>query len=122
MFAIIQTGGKQYQISPDQTIEIEKLEGKIGDKIVFDKVLLISDQEKTQVGTPYLTTKIEGKIEAQIKAKKIKILRFKAKSRYRRRQGHRQQLTVVTIGKFGFEKIKTAKATTSPVKDKKETK
>jgi len=104
MFAIIATGGKQYQVNPGQTLEIEKIDGKKGDKISFDQILLMSDGEKTEVGTPYLSTPIKATIEEQGRGEKIDILRFRAKSRYRKHKGHRQSITTVTIGKFAFAK------------------
>jgi len=97
-FAIIETGGKQYKITPQSSIEVEKLEGEVGSSIVLDKVLMIVDGENIQIGTPYIKdATFEATVESQHKGKKINILRFKAKSRYRRRQGHRQSLTSVTL-------------------------
>ena len=105
MFVIIETGGKQYKVSPQTTLDIEKIAGKKGDKISFDKILLISDGDKVEIGTPYIKdTSLSAEIVDQKKGDKIRILRFRAKSRHRRRQGHRQLLTTVKIGK-----LKTAK-------------
>ena len=100
-FAIIETGGKQYKISPEQSIKIEKLEGenKEGDKIVFDKVLLIDDGKDTTVGTPYIKdAKITAVYEKQGRNKKISVIRFKSKSRYFKKKGHRQIHDKVKIG------------------------
>ena len=100
-FAIIETGGKQYKISPDQSIKIEKLEGenKKGDKIVFDKVLLINDGTDVTVGTPYIDgAKIEAVYEEQGRDKKISVIRFKSKSRYFKKKGHRQIHDKVKVG------------------------
>jgi len=101
MYAVIQTGGKQYKVSPKETLEIEKLEAKEGEKITFDKVLLLVDGKKVKIGTPYLKgVTVEAKVKAQKKGKKIRIARFRAKSRYRRVLGHRQRLTEVEIVKI----------------------
>ena len=100
-FAVIETGGKQYKISPDQSIKIEKIDGenKEGDKIIFDKVLLIDDGKDVTVGTPYIEgAKIEAIYEGQGKNKKIMVIRFRAKSRHFTKKGHRQIHDKVKIG------------------------
>jgi len=97
-YAVIQTGGKQYKVVKDQTISVEKLEGKPKSKITFDKILLYVDGDKVIVGQPNLkSVKVEGVIIDQLKDKKIKIAKFRAKSRYRLTKGHRQQITKVKI-------------------------
>lgn len=99
-FAIIETGGKQYKIAPNQTLTIEKLPGdhKQGDTIAFDKVLLVNDGKEVTVGTPYIKgAKIEATFEEEGRAKKITVLKFKSKSRYKKKQGHRQPFSKVTI-------------------------
>ncbi|HYC79432.1 MAG TPA: 50S ribosomal protein L21 [Candidatus Binatia bacterium] len=96
--AVIETGGKQYLVSPNDKVEIEKLTGKTGDKIVFDKVLLSADGDKVTIGKPYLNgAKVTGTVLEQKKADKIVVFKYRNKSRYRRKQGHRQQQTVVQI-------------------------
>jgi len=99
-FAVIQTGGKQYKVSSGSLITIEKLIGeyKKGDKISFDKVLLVDDGKDITIGTPY----IEGaKVNAEIvdigRAGKILVVKYKQKSRYLRRSGHRQPFFKVKI-------------------------
>jgi large subunit ribosomal protein L21 len=97
-FAIIETGGKQYKVSPNQYLKIEKLDGIKGDKIVFDKVLLIAEGDNVQIGQPYLAdVTIEAQVLDQLKTKKLRVMKFKAKSRYRRTYGHRQNLTQVQV-------------------------
>lgn len=101
-FAVIETGGKQYKVSEGDTIIIEKLSGenKIGKKIIFDKVLLIDDGKKTEIGTPYLKgVKIEATFEEEGKGKKIHIIKFKSKSNYSKKIGHRQPYNKVKISK-----------------------
>jgi len=92
-FAVIETGGRQYKITPDESIRIEKLDGenKEGDKIIFDKVLLIDDGKEVIVGTPYIEgAKIEAIYESQGRNKKIMVIRYRAKSRHFTKKGHRQ--------------------------------
>ncbi|MBI4653348.1 50S ribosomal protein L21 [Candidatus Kuenenbacteria bacterium] len=101
--SIIKTGGKQYKIKEGDILKVEKIKGENGDKIEFDKILLISDEkgEDIKIGQPYLKgTKIKAEILEQGKGKKIVILKYKAKTRYRKKQGHRQLYTKVKIGKI----------------------
>ncbi len=100
MIAIIETGGKQYLISKGDTIQIEKIEGEQDGVIKFDKVLFVSDGKKHTVGKPYIDGAIvEAKITKQGRSKKIVILKYKAKSKYRKKQGHRQSYTEIQITK-----------------------
>ncbi len=102
MFAIIVTGGKQYLVTPKSKLKIEKLPVAEGQEVVFDKVLLVAQDDQTvKVGKPYLdSAKVTGKILKQGRGKKIRILKYKAKVRYRRRLGHRQHFTEVEIQKI----------------------
>jgi large subunit ribosomal protein L21 len=99
-FAVIKTGGKQYKVSKDSVLSVEKIKGeyKKGDKIVFDKVLLVDDGKDTTIGTPYI---IGAKVNAEIieigRARKILVVKYKQKSRYLRRNGHRQPFFKVKI-------------------------
>ena len=96
--AVIETGGKQYLVKPQDKIEIERLPGKDGDKVSFDKVLLSADGDKVELGKPYISGKsVEGKILSQGRAKKILVMKFKNKVRYKRKKGHRQEYTKVQI-------------------------
>lgn len=100
--AVIETGGKQYLVSPKDKLQLEKLPGNASDSITFDKVLLVADGESFKVGKPYVAgAKVTGKILAQSKADKIVVFKYRAKSRYRRKQGHRQEQTVVLIESIG---------------------
>lgn len=101
MLATIETGGKQYNVKEGDRINIEKIEGEEGSQVFFDKVLLVDDEKEVKVGTPYLPgVKVEGKISAQFRGEKITIIKYKAKKRYRKKQGHRQNLTEVEIVKI----------------------
>ncbi len=98
MFAIIETGGKQYKVQKGQILEVEKLEGNDGDTIKIDTVLLIDNDGESKVGTPYIKgAEVVLKIVEQTKADKIIVFKMKAKKRYQKTQGHRQQLTKVEV-------------------------
>ncbi|MBT4210041.1 MAG: 50S ribosomal protein L21 [Candidatus Komeilibacteria bacterium] len=99
MKAVIKTGGKQYQVAKGDTIKIEKLpEAEEGKKVVFDTVLLLMDKDKVTVGNPTVAkAKVEGTLVRNFKDKKIDILKYKNKTRYRKHYGHRQQLAEVKI-------------------------
>lgn len=97
--AVIQTGGKQYIVKPGDVLKIEKIKtAKVGEKIEFDKVLLIADDKNIQIGEPLIEgAKISAKIEEEGKDKKITILKYKNKTRYKIKKGHRQPFTKVSI-------------------------
>lgn len=99
-FAVIKTGGKQYKVAVGDILTIEKLSGepKKGATITFDKVLLTDDGTETKIGTPYLSgTKITASLEEEGRAKKVVVIRFKSKSRYFKKKGHRQPFMKVRI-------------------------
>ena len=99
-FAVIQTGGKQYKVSSGSLVSIEKIKGeyKNGDKIFFDKVLLVDDGKDTTIGTPYIKgAKVEAEIAEIGRARKIMVVKYKQKSRYLKRNGHRQPFFKVKI-------------------------
>ena len=101
MYAIIKTGGKQYKVAEGDTIYVEKLDVAEGDAVTFPAVLTIVNDADVTVGKPFVEgAKVTGKVEAQGKAKKILVFKYKAKSNYRRRQGHRQPYTKVMIEKI----------------------
>ena len=102
MLAIIKTGGKQYKIKEGDKIKIEKIEGKEGDSVKFSEVLFLGDEKSVKVGAPILKDgKVEGKILAQAKDKKVWGIKHKAKKRYKVKFGHRQNITEVEITKVG---------------------
>lgn len=97
MFAVIETGGKQYKVSPGAKIKVEKLTPE-GESFAFDKVLLISDGKEVKIGKPYLGgSKVETKILKQGRADKKIVFRYKSKTRQRTKKGHRQHYTEVEI-------------------------
>ena len=104
MYAIIESCGKQYKVAEGDVVFFEKLDAEEGKKVTFDKVVLVSEEGKVQVGTPYVKgVKVEGKVVSHGKGKKIIVFKMKAKKNYRRTQGHRQPYIKVEI-----TEIKTA--------------
>ena len=100
MYAIIKTGGKQYCVEEGKKISVEKIDAQVGEEVCFDEVLLVSGDE-TKVGQPTVAgAKVTAKVVEHGKGSKIRIFKYKAKSNYRRRQGHRQPYTVVEIEKI----------------------
>lgn len=99
-FAIIETGGKQYRVSEGDVITIEKLQGDFnqGDKIVFDQVLMTDDGKASKIGTPYLAgATVTAELIEEGRVKKVTVIRYKAKSRYFKKKGHRQPFMRVKI-------------------------
>jgi large subunit ribosomal protein L21 len=97
-YAIIETGGKQYQAIPGQTIAIEKLEGEDGQIVEFDKVLLRkTGADQIEVGQPYLEKPVKASIVKQTKGPKVVVFKFKRRKKSRVKKGHRQPMTVVRI-------------------------
>lgn len=100
MYAIIETGGKQYRAEEGKTIRVEKLPSEKGETVKFDRVLMLVNGEETKVGNPYLEDcEVEGQIVRNGRSKKITVFKFKRKKNYRRKQGHRQPFTEVLISK-----------------------
>ncbi len=102
-FAVIETGGKQYQVMAGDVITIEKLpeDFKAGDKVTFDKVLLVDDGQNTTIGNPYIAqAKVEATFKEAGRAPKIDVIKYKQKSRYFKKNGHRQPFVKVQIEKI----------------------
>ena len=97
MYAVIETGGKQYRVQPGDTVVVETLPGESGDAVEFSRVLLISDDESVAVGRPVIEgARVTGQIVEQGLGEKLTVYKFKRKN-YRKRNGHRQQYTAVKI-------------------------
>lgn len=99
-FAVILTGGKQYKVAVGDVLKIEKLKGDYnpGDKIVFDKVLLVDNGKDTTIGSPYIeNAKVESLFQRLGKGKTVKVVKYKQKSRYLKKNGHRQPFMEVKI-------------------------
>ena len=97
MYAIVQTGGKQYKVSQDEIINVEKLDAKVGDKVNLD-VLMIVDGEKVVNGNPYVkNAEVVAEVVEQGKSDKVLVFKYKAKKNERKKQGHRQPYTALKI-------------------------
>lgn len=98
MFAVFSSGGKQHRVTEGEVLKLERLDAEPGQQVVFDKVLLIADGDKVSVGQPYVEG---GKVTAEVvghdRGKKIRVIKFRRRQNYMRRQGHRQWFTQVRI-------------------------
>ncbi|MCI8396919.1 MAG: 50S ribosomal protein L21 [Clostridia bacterium] len=122
MYAIIEACGKQYKVSKGDVIFFEKLEAEEGKTVKFDKVILVSEEGKVEVGAPYVKgAKVEGKVVAHGKGKKIIVFKYKAKKNYRRKQGHRQPYTKVEITSIKVAAEKAEKTEKTEASAKKST-
>ncbi|MDQ0158752.1 50S ribosomal protein L21 [Alkalibacillus sp. S2W] len=100
MYAIIETGGKQVKVEEGQSIYVEKLDGEAGEEVTFDNVLFVGG-DSAKAGTPYVDgASVTGKIDRNGKGRKITVFKYKPKKNYKRKQGHRQPYTKVTIDKI----------------------
>ena len=118
MYAIIKTGGKQYKVTEGDKIQVEKLDAKVGSKVIFDEVVAVGG-DKLKVGTPFVAGyTVEAKVLEHGKGEKLVIYKYKAKKDYRRKNGHRQPYTLVEITKLGGE---AKKATPAKADETKET-
>lgn len=98
MFAVIKSGGRQYKVSVGETFEVNRLSVADGEQIRISDVLLISDEDNVMIGAPFVENALVlATAEKQTRGKKIVVFKYKSKKRYRRRTGHRQELTVLTI-------------------------
>jgi len=116
MYAVVNSGGKQYKVQQGQVLRIEKIPGDVGNPVTFDRVLMFSDGENVSIGQPELDdVAVEGHIVEQGKAKKIIVFKYKKRKRYRRKKGHRQEFTAVLI-----DGIKSKAQKSSETKDEPE--
>ena len=98
MYAVIKTGGKQHRVSPGEVLAVEKLAGSQGEQVVFDQVLMVVDEADVRIGAPIVEgAKVVGEILAQKKGKKINVFKMKRRKGYKKKTGHRQQLTSMKI-------------------------
>jgi large subunit ribosomal protein L21 len=101
MYAVIETGGKQYRVSEGDAISVEKLPYQVGDTIELERVLLVSGEKGLAVGQPTVPgAKVTARVESEGRGRKILVWKYRAKQRYRRRQGHRQAYTRLRIEKI----------------------
>ena len=103
MYAIIETGGKQYRVQPGDVISVEKLNAEPGDEIKFDKVLVMGEGADAKVGTPYLDAAITGQVVENGRGKKVIIYKYKAKKDYRKKQGHQEVAEEAAVAEEAVE-------------------
>jgi large subunit ribosomal protein L21 len=98
MYAIVETGGKQYKVQPGDMLQVEKLAAEPGETVDLDRVLMVADDDAVNVGTPLIDgAKVVAEVVDQGRGPKIIVFKYKAKVRYRRKTGHRQPLTTLRI-------------------------
>ena len=98
MYAVIKTGGKQYRVSPGDSVEVELLPFQVGEKIELDQVLLVAEESGTKIGRPLVEgAKVKATITRQAKGRKVVVFKFRRNNRYRRKKGHRQHYTRLRI-------------------------
>lgn len=101
MYAVVEIAGKQYKVENSQQLYVDRLEGNEGDKVEFDKVLLVDDKGSIKVGAPVVSgAKVSAKINAQVKGDKVLVFKKKRRKGYQKLNGHRQQMTQITIDKI----------------------
>tara|TARA_B100001250_G_scaffold387846_1_gene385622 strand:- start:231 stop:698 length:468 start_codon:yes stop_codon:yes gene_type:complete len=123
MYAIAELSGKQFRIEPGSELKVPKQSGKVGDKIVLDKVLFFDNDKDRLIGTPFIKDmSIEAKISSHGRDKKIIVFKMKRRKRYRRKHGHRQDFSMIQIDKIDSKKKKVAaKKTTTKAEATKKT-
>ena len=98
MYAVIESGGKQHRVVKGEILQLDKLDAVAGDKIKFDKILLVGEGESVKIGTPYVDgTQVEAEVTRQGRADKVKIIKFRRRKHSQKKQGHRQLFTEVRI-------------------------
>lgn len=119
MFAVVKTGGKQYKIAPGDILKVEKLEGRAGDTVDLSQVLMISDGDKTNIGSPLLDKAVvRTTILEQKRARKIIVFKMRRRQGYRRKHGHRQPITVLRIEQISADGKLNAAPASNPVSEK----
>ncbi len=98
MYAVISTGGKQYRVKEGSVLRVEKLDAADGDKVEFDKVLLVGEGADVKIGTPYVEGgSVEATVQAQGRGRKVDVIKFKRRKNYKRQHGHRQAYTEIRV-------------------------
>jgi large subunit ribosomal protein L21 len=115
MYAVVNSGGKQYKVRQGQVLRVEKIPGDVGSPVTFERVLMFSDGENVSIGQPALEdVAVEGHIVEQGKAKKIIVFKYKKRKRYRRKKGHRQEFTAVLIDDIKAKAQKSSETKDEP--------
>jgi large subunit ribosomal protein L21 len=101
MYAVIRSGGKQYRVAPGETVKVERLPGKVGGKVTFEDVLAVrTDENKLVAGAAAKEAQVIGKIIAQARHPKVRVMKFKKNRQYKIFTGHRQEYTAVEVGEI----------------------
>jgi large subunit ribosomal protein L21 len=101
MYAVIRSGGKQYRVAPGETVQVERLDGKVGGKVTFDEVVAVrTDEKRILGGADAAKVKITGKIVRHVRGPKVKVLKYKTGGQYKIQRGHRQGYTAVQVGEI----------------------
>ena len=100
MYAVIETGGKQYRVAPGQSLEVETLPGEVGSQVEFGRVLAIADGDDVKAGSAVANARVNATIKAHGRGEKTIVFKFKRKKQYRRTQGHRQNFTRVEVSEI----------------------
>ena len=102
MFAVVEVAGQQLKVSPAEQVYVPRLSQEVGESVTFDRVVLLSDEKKVSIGTPYLkNTSVQAKVLGHVKDETVIVFKKKKRKGYRVRRGHRQQYTQVEITKIG---------------------
>jgi large subunit ribosomal protein L21 len=98
MYAVIQAGGHQYRVAKGDVLEVDLLPGDVGSTVTFDRVLLLGDQSNVTLGSPHIVgASVEATIQAQTRAPKIIVFKYKRRKNYKKKRGHKQPLTVIEV-------------------------
>ena len=99
MYAVVETGGKQYRVAPGEELRVEKLDGQRGDQVILDRVVMLGSEEgAASIGTPFLEgVAVHAKVVQQGRARKVTVLKYKKRKRYRVKTGHRQPFTLLRV-------------------------
>ena len=117
MYALIEFSGKQYRVEEGSSIKVPYVEGKIGSKVVIDKILYLDDGQKITVGTPLVSGKnLNGEIVSHVRGNKVIVFKFKRRKGYQKKNTHRQNYTILKIGKLGAVNKKDVSTTTKTSK------
>ena len=103
IYAIVETGGKQYKVSPGQIIEVEQLPEDEGSIVELDRVLLVAEEDKFHIGRPVVAARVRATVLGQGKGEKVIVFKYKPKVRYRRKRGHRQPYTKLAIDEIAVD-------------------
>ncbi len=105
MYAVIESGGKQYRVEEGATVQVERLPGDPGTAVTLDRVLLVADGQQVRVGAPLVPgVSVQARVVAHGRGKKVLVMKYKAKAHYRRKQGHRQGFTALKIERIALER------------------